>query len=138
MRGEDNSSKKLCCECCQRNGAEAGRECGVEGRYAGQSPFKIPSLLMFCAGGWEGDASALHHLNSSVSMHQTASAQGRQRQESRMKAGDKGGPCSAPYSSLAASASGLGAGAVCSMPAGPSGLPRLLGSQNTISSPGSL
>ena len=66
---------------------------------------------MFCAGGWEGDASALHHLNSSVSMHQTASAQGRQRQESRMKAGDKGGPCSAPYSSLAASASGLGAGA---------------------------
>ena len=100
-------------------------------------PSKTPSLLMFYAVGWEDDASALHHLNSSVSMHQMASAQGRQRQESRMKAGDKGGPCSAPYSSLAASASGLGAGAVYSMSAGPSGLPLLLGSQNTISSPGS-
>ena len=54
-----------------------------------------------------------------------------------MEAGDKGSPCSAPLSSLAASASGLGTGAVSSMPAGPSGLPLLLGSQNTISSPSS-
>lgn len=100
-------------------------------------PSKTPSLLMFRSGGWEGDPSSLYHLNSSVSLHQTASAQGRQRQEGRMKAGDKGGPCSAPLSSLAASASGLGTGAVSSMPAGPSGLPLLLDSQNTISSPGS-
>lgn len=42
MRGEDNSSKKFCCECCQRNRAEAERECGVKGGCAGQSPFQDP------------------------------------------------------------------------------------------------
>lgn len=100
-------------------------------------PSKTPSLLIFRSGGWEGDPSALYHLNSSVSLHQTASAQRRQRQEGRMEAGDKGSPCSVPLSSLAASASGLGTGAASSMPAGPPGLPLLLDSENTISSPGS-
>ena len=78
MRGEDNSSKKFCCE---RWGRSRKGVWGQVWSVLASLPSKTPSLLMFRSGGWKGDPSALYHLNSSVSFHQTASAQRRQSQE---------------------------------------------------------
>ena len=59
MRGEDNSSKKFSCERCQRNGAEAERECGVKSGVCW--PVSLPRpLLCSCSALGAGRVTLLH------------------------------------------------------------------------------